>query len=86
MEPYMALEKELETYKKLLPSLLKDEGKFVLISGNELADVFAAYEDAIKSGYKRYGTDTPFLVRKIQSMPEVHYITRLGIPTCPTSH
>ncbi len=29
------LAKELETYKNLLPSLAKDEGKFALIRGDE---------------------------------------------------
>ena len=38
----MALEKELETYRRKLQELLADEGKFVLIQGDEVAGVAAA--------------------------------------------
>ena len=47
----MPLEKELETYRKKLPELKAQEGKFVLIHGEEIVDFFSTYEDAIKSGY-----------------------------------
>ena len=39
----MALELELETYKRKLPELLDAEGKFVLIRGDEVAGVLDTY-------------------------------------------
>jgi hypothetical protein len=66
----MALEKELEAYKKALPNLLSQEGKFVLIFQEKIIDTFTSYEDAIKEGYKVAKLE-PFLVKKIQAVEEV---------------
>jgi hypothetical protein len=75
----MALEKELEVYNKELANLLPNEGKFVLIVGDKVIDVFAAYEDAIKEGYKIAGLN-PFLVKKIQAEEQVQFFTRSIVP------
>ena len=72
----MALEKELETYKNKLPELLAEEGKYVLIKGDEVVGTFAAYEDALKSGYERFGLE-PFLVKQIHLIEQVQFVTRL---------
>ena len=82
----MALERELETYKRKLPELIADnsEGKYALIHGDDVVDVLGTYEDAIKEGYTKFGLE-PFLVRQIQSAEQVHFISRLLSP-CPTSH
>ncbi len=80
----MALEKELETYKSKLPELLANagEGKFALIHADQLVDVFGTYEDAIKDGYAKFKLE-PFLVKQIESVENVHFVSRLL--TCPTS-
>ena len=80
----MALEKELELYKKELSNLLAHEGKFVLIFKHEIIDLFSSYEDAVKEGYKKAGLE-PFLVKKIQSSEEFHFFTRHIIPNAPPS-
>ncbi len=67
----MALEKEMETYKKKLPELKNSEGKFVLIKGDEVLDTFTSYEDAIKEGYKRFKLE-PFLVKQIHQIEQIH--------------
>jgi hypothetical protein len=72
----MALEKELAVYKSKLPELLADEGKFVLIHGDSVVDTFGTYEDAVKEGYSKFGLE-PFFVRQIQSVEQVHFISRL---------
>jgi hypothetical protein len=71
----MALEKELETYKKHLPDLKAHEGKFVLIQGEIVVDTYSSYDDALKEGYKRFGT-VPFLVKQILAVEPVFYVTR----------
>jgi hypothetical protein len=76
----MALEKELETYKKKLPELKQHEGKFVLIHGDDLVDTFSSYEDAVKAGYAKFGTKTPFLVKQIHSIEQVHFVSRFVDP------
>jgi len=72
----MALEKELAIYKSKLPELAGDEGKFALIHGDDFIDVYTSYEDAIKAGYTRFKLE-PFLVKQIQSVEEVQFVSRL---------
>jgi hypothetical protein len=47
----MALEKELQTYQDSLPSLLREEGRFVLIHGGDVVGIFDTYGDALDEGY-----------------------------------
>lgn len=75
----MALEKELETYRSKLAELLQHEGKFVLIHGEDIVDYFSSYEDAIKDGYRRFSL-TPFLVKQIQAVEQIRFVTRLASP------
>ena len=76
----MSLEKELETYKTKLAELKENEGQFVLIHGEEVAGIFTSYEDAIKIGYEKFKL-SPFLVKRIQTVEQVQFISRLIEPT-----
>jgi hypothetical protein len=58
-------EKELETYRRELPNLLKQEGQFVVISGHEVLGVWPTYSTALTAGYERYGDH--FMVKQIQA-------------------
>jgi hypothetical protein len=78
----MALEKELEVYRAKLPELMAHEGKYVLIHEDAVVDVFGTYEDAIKEGYSKFQLK-PFLVKQIQSIEHVQFISRF-VP-CHTS-
>jgi len=81
----MALETELETYRKKFSDVRdSDHGKYALVHGTEFIDVFVAYEDALKEGYKRFKLE-PFLVKKIEYKDYLHTITRLLYPQCLTS-
>ncbi len=76
----MALEKELETYKKNLSELVaKHEGKFVLIHDEHVVDTFSTYEDAIKAGYQRFKAD-PFLVQQVLAIEPVFFVSRTSEP------
>jgi hypothetical protein len=75
----MALEKELETYKAKLPELSSNEGKYVVIHGEQIVGIFEAYADAIKKGYDDFGLK-PFLVKQIQTMEQIQFISRLIHP------
>lgn len=77
----MALEQEIATYNRILPTLLAQIGKFVLIKGEETAGVFDSYEEALKAGYEKFQLQ-PFLVKKISPTEQVAYITRFAVP-CP---
>ncbi|HYL74164.1 MAG TPA: hypothetical protein VEU96_08155 [Bryobacteraceae bacterium] len=75
----MALEREFETYKTKLPELIADEGKFVLIHGDQVVDIYGTYEDAIKAGYQKFQLE-PFLVQKIEVIEQVQFVSRLLDP------
>lgn len=76
----MALEKELETYYQKLTELKAEhEGQFVLIHGDEVVDTFSSYDDAIKAGYQRFQLE-PFLVKKIQALEQVQFVSRFVDP------
>ncbi len=56
---------ELKTYEQHRDKLLeRAEGKFVLIHGPEVAEVYESQMDAINEGYRRFG-NVPFLVKHI---------------------
>lgn len=77
-----ALETELKTYQRLLPGLLTEQGKFVLIAGDSLLGIFVAYEDALKAGYAQRGIQ-PFLVKRVSAEEQIAYFTRDLGTSCP---
>ena len=78
----MALETEMDTYRHEMPSLMANQGKFVVISESKVVGIFGTYEDALQSGYKECKMK-PFLVKKIEAVEQVHSFTR-DIDSCPT--
>ena len=80
----MALETELETFRRELPALLTDparRGKFVLIHGEAVVGCFATFDDALAAGYDRLGL-SPFLVKEVPDHEEPRYFSRnLRCPT-----
>jgi hypothetical protein len=70
-----ALDRELVTYRRELPNLLADEGKFVLVKGDDLIEKFDTYEDALKVGYEKFKLE-PFLVKRISHTEQIAYFTR----------
>jgi hypothetical protein len=73
----MALEKELSTYRHRIPELMKHEGSFVLIHGDEVVDFFGKYDQAIQAGYHRFGLASSFLVKQIHAVEKVQFVSRL---------
>jgi hypothetical protein len=71
----MQLERELATYREKLPELVQHEGKYVLIQGDRVADIYGTYQDALRQGYRQFGLD-PFLVKQIMSTERIHFVTR----------
>ena len=69
----MELKREYETYKANKEDLLvKHEGKYVLIKGTDIVEMYTSYEDALKEGLKKFG-NVPFLVKQIQREDEVNF-------------
>ena len=79
----MALDKELETFHRELPNLLANEGKFAVVSGDQILGVYTSYEDALTIGYEKCGLK-PFLVKEIRAIEEVRFLSRDLTFPCPT--
>jgi hypothetical protein len=76
-------ETELKTYQKLLPELLQNEGKFVVINGEKKLGIYDTYSEALSAGYKEYGANAQFFVQKITPVQTVAFVTRSIVP-CQT--
>jgi hypothetical protein len=74
----MALEQELDTYLKERPRLLADgqEGRFVLIRGDQVHGTFETMGEALEAGYTRFGLDALFMVRQVTKTDQAVYFTR----------
>ena len=71
----MALEKEMATYQIHLMELLANEGKFVVVRGEEITGPYDAYEQSLEAGYEQYGLE-PFLVKQISRVEPIQYFSR----------
>jgi hypothetical protein len=76
------LEKEIETFRRELPNYADQAGKFLLIRDSEVLGVWAAYEDALKEGYRACGVNQPFLVKKIELVETPLFNSRFVQPVC----
>jgi hypothetical protein len=79
----MALEKEIETYRRKLPELLAQKGKYVVIHHDEVVGIFDGFDDALRAGYERF-PDEAFLVRQISDTERILSTSR-SLRPCPTS-
>jgi hypothetical protein len=78
------LVKELNTFKRILPTLVGEDGRYALIAGDELIGIFDTYSDALASGYRARALE-PFLVKQISTFEMIANFSRdLGIG-CRTS-
>ena len=79
----MALEKELATFERLKDHLVSEsDGKFAVITGDELLGVYSTYDDALKIGHEKCKLH-PFLVKKISDVEPVNFFSR-SLESCRT--
>ncbi|HVK17557.1 MAG TPA: hypothetical protein VM533_11470 [Fimbriiglobus sp.] len=80
----MALEQELDAFRKALPALLGDpanHGMFVLIRGENVVGLYPNFDAALAAGYDKFGLQ-PFLVKEVIDHEEPRYFSRnLRCPT-----
>ena len=61
----MELEWELATITRKLPELLpQHRGKFALVKGDEVVEIYDTFSDALKLGCRLYGI-APFMIHEI---------------------
>jgi len=76
------LQKELQVFAQNLATLLQNEGRYVVISGDTILGTYESFEEAVKAGYGNFAL-TPFLVKQILPVEEVVFISRDVLPKCP---
>ena len=76
----MALETEMQFFREHVAEwLAHHEGKFALVVGTELVDVFDTPESAYESGVRRFG-NIPMLIKQIRKeQDEVAYFPALTL-------
>jgi hypothetical protein len=72
----MVLEREMETYRRELPSLLDRQGKWVVIHGDKVIGVWDTCGDALQAAYEKCGLP-PFLVKQIMEFERPGYFPRI---------
>jgi hypothetical protein len=73
----MPLHRELATYAEKQDELEGHQGKFVLIHGDSIVEIFDTYADAIGHGYRLYSVREAFLVKRVEIPETAQTITRL---------
>ncbi|MGI0141443.1 MAG: hypothetical protein ACREBF_02205 [Candidatus Micrarchaeales archaeon] len=69
------LDEELKTYEENKQDLLKKaNGKYVLIKGKIVVDIFESEKDAVRIGIEKFG-NVPFLVKKIEEVEQTQNYT-----------
>jgi len=81
-EETVALEQEQKTYEQNLDRLKGQEGKFVLIRGDDVIGVYDTYQDALKAGYEQFKL-LPFLVKQVRVVENIQFFSR-DFTQCPT--
>jgi hypothetical protein len=79
----MTSEQEWDAFKQKLPDLLANPencGKFSLVHGGEVADLFDSQEEGLNAGYDRFGLE-PFLVQQITVKSKPKYFSR-NVKSC----
>jgi len=75
----MALEQELAYFERHLDEWLPIyRGQFVVIKGDELLGSFSTFEEALKAGVGKYGTDA-FLIREVSPEAPAAYHPALTV-------
>jgi hypothetical protein len=81
----MELDRELETFQKELPRLLKDyAGKYALVFGDRVDSIWDTEEEALDAGDDRFGL-APYLVKRILKEEPVLKTTIPIVTRCPSS-
>jgi len=78
--PFTGFDRERATYDQLKPDLLaSDEGKYVVIVGDEVVGPLGSHEEAERAGYKRFGLG-PLYVTQVVAEEPVFEVSRLHHP------
>jgi len=77
---FTGFDRERATYDQLKPDLLvSDEGKYVVIVGDEVLGPLGSHEEAERAGYKRFGLG-PLYVKQVVAEEPVFEVSRSHHP------
>jgi hypothetical protein len=72
----------MNAYMCAAPRLLAEgnDGRYVLILGDQFFGIWDTFGDALQAGYDRFGLDGPFMAQKISSRDYERFLTLVGAP------
>jgi hypothetical protein len=75
LPPDDVLAREWQTYKREMPRLLAEgqEGRFVLIKGDEVIGIWDTWQEAARTGRARFGM-VPIMVHEIQAHERILHL------------
>jgi hypothetical protein len=74
----VVLERELATFRRMLPSLLSSPGgpgQYALVHGDQVVGLYPTFDAAADAGYDQFGL-SPFLVKQVAAHEEPKYFSR----------
>ena len=72
----MAIDREWETLQANLPALLeREEGRYVLIHGDQIVGAWDTQAEALEEGYRRFNLES-FLVHRIVAVETPIFVPR----------
>ena len=81
--PFTGFEREAATYDQHKSALLvRSEGRFVVIVGDQIEGPFETREEALAAGYRRFGLG-PLFVKQVVADEPVVEVRRADTP-CPS--
>jgi hypothetical protein len=75
-EASLPLRAELDVFEAHLPGWLDREGQHVLIRGQEVVGFFSTRDEALMTGYTRFGI-VPFLVKQVVQAEPIYNLTHV---------
>ncbi len=74
-----SLDADLQAYEAALPKMLtKNEGKFVVVHGGEICEIFPTYERALNWAYDQFGLDRFFVKQIAAEEATAHFSRDIG--------
>ena len=53
--------------------------KFVVIKSQQVIGFFDSYENSLRAGVARFGSQTPFFIKEVKEEEEIHYFHGINL-------
>ena len=76
----IALQQEYDFFLTHLNEFMKTHlHEFVVIKGEQVIGFFDSYENSLRAGVTRFGSQTSFFIKEVQEEEEIHYFHGINL-------